>query len=105
VLAADFKMPYTWQYSVGFQKQLGKATEIESDLVGWNWYRDTRSHDPNLFYDTTTGYNVDPSLAGRIRRTGRSHISRATGGRIISHCRAASRGAYRATSRAVSPTR
>jgi carboxypeptidase family protein len=60
ILSPDFKMPYTWQYSVGFQKQLGKVTAIESDLVGWDWYRDTRSHDPNLFYDPTTGYNVDP---------------------------------------------
>ena len=60
ILSPDFKMPYTWQYSVGFQKQLGPVMAIESDLAGWDWYRDTRSHDPNLFYDPTTGYNVDP---------------------------------------------
>lgn len=60
ILSPDFKMPYTWQYSVGFQKQLGAATSIESDLAGWDWYRDTRSHDPNLFYDPKTGYNLDP---------------------------------------------
>jgi len=55
-------MPYTWQYSVGFQKQLGPVMAVESDLVGWDWYRDTRSHDPNLFYDPATGYNKEPRL-------------------------------------------
>jgi len=60
ILSPEFKMPYTWQYSVGFQKQLGAVTGIEADVVGWKWYRDTRSHDPNLFYDPNTGYNVDP---------------------------------------------
>ena len=60
ILSPDFKMPYTWQYSAGFQKQLGSVMAIESDLAGWQWYRDTRSHDPNLFYDPATGYNVEP---------------------------------------------
>jgi hypothetical protein len=62
ILSPDFKMPYTWQYSAGFQKQLGSVMAIESDLAGWQWYRDTRSHDPNLFYDPATGYNLNPSL-------------------------------------------
>ncbi len=61
ILSPDFKMPYTWQYSVGFQKQLGSVMAFESDLAGWDWYRDTRSHDPNLFYDPATGYNVNPN--------------------------------------------
>jgi hypothetical protein len=60
ILSPDFKMPYTWQYSIGFQKQLSSVMSVESDLTGWDWYRDTRSHDPNLFFDPTTGYNVDP---------------------------------------------
>jgi hypothetical protein len=62
ILSSDFKMPYTWQYSIGFQKQLSSVMSVESDLTGWDWYRDTRSHDPNLFYDPTTGYNVDPKF-------------------------------------------
>ncbi len=62
ILSPDFKMPYTWQYSIGFQKQLSSVMSVESDLTGWNWYRDTRSHDPNLFFDPTTGYNVDPKF-------------------------------------------
>jgi hypothetical protein len=60
ILSPDFKMPYTWQYSLGFQKQLGSVMAVESDVAGWQWYRDTRSHDPNLFFDPATGYNVDP---------------------------------------------
>ena len=62
ILSPDFKMPYTWQYSIGFQKQLSSVMSVESDLTGWDWYRDTRSHDPNLFFDPATGYNVDPKF-------------------------------------------
>jgi hypothetical protein len=56
------RMPFTWQSSIGFQKQLGSVMAIESDLTGWHWYRDTRTHDPNLFFDPTTGYNIDPKF-------------------------------------------
>src|SRR5262249_38830121 len=56
------RMPFTWQSSIGFQKQLGAVIGIESDLTAWHWYRDTRTHDPNLFYDPATGYNIDPKF-------------------------------------------
>ncbi|HZR23889.1 MAG TPA: TonB-dependent receptor [Vicinamibacterales bacterium] len=62
ILSPDFKMPFTWQSSVGFEKELGPAMAISSDLVGYRWYRDTRSYDPNLFYDPTTGYNINPTV-------------------------------------------
>ncbi|MGE0361158.1 MAG: carboxypeptidase regulatory-like domain-containing protein [Vicinamibacterales bacterium] len=65
VISPDFKMPRTWQSSIGFQKQLGTAMSIESDLVHWKWTRDTRTRDVNLFYDPVTGYNKDPRTAGR----------------------------------------
>jgi hypothetical protein len=60
ILSPDFVMPYTWQSSVGFQKQLGTVTGIEADVTHWIWYNDIRNRDPNLFYDPATGYNVDP---------------------------------------------
>ena len=64
VILDDFRNPYTWQSSIGFQKQLNSVTGIEADLTHYNEYHDTRSIDPNLFYNPTTGYNALVS-AGR----------------------------------------
>jgi hypothetical protein len=60
-IAPDFEMPYTWQSSIGFQKQLGPVMGFEADLVHWKWYNDTRTRDPNLFFDPVTGYNRNPN--------------------------------------------
>jgi hypothetical protein len=65
IISPSFEMPYTWQSSVGFQKQLGPAMAIESDLTHWKWYNDTRTRDVNLFFDPATGYNKDPRVVGR----------------------------------------
>jgi len=64
VIVDSFKNPYTWQSSIGFQKQLNAVTGIEADLTHYNEYHDTRSIDANLFYNPTTGYNALVS-AGR----------------------------------------
>ncbi|MBZ5556507.1 MAG: TonB-dependent receptor [Acidobacteriia bacterium] len=61
VIVGDFKSPYTWQSSIGFQKQINSVTGIDVDLTHFNEYRDTRTYDPNLFYDPVTGYNKNPS--------------------------------------------
>jgi hypothetical protein len=61
IISPDYKNPYTWQSSIGFQKQLNSVTAVEADLTHYNEYRDGRSYDPNLFYDPVTGYNVNPS--------------------------------------------
>ena len=53
----DFKNAYTWQSSIGFQKQLGSVTGLEIDLVHYQMYNDLRTVDPNLTYDAATGYN------------------------------------------------
>jgi hypothetical protein len=60
IIDPKFVMPYTWQSSLGFQKQLGPVMAIEADLNHWTWHNDTRTRDVNLFYDPTTGYNRDP---------------------------------------------
>jgi hypothetical protein len=65
IISPDFEMPYTWQSSFGFQKQLGPVMSIESDLVHWKWRNDTRTRDVNLFFDPATGYNRDPRIVGR----------------------------------------
>jgi Carboxypeptidase regulatory-like domain len=61
VISPVFKMPYTWQSSIGFQKQLGPLMGVEADLVHWKWYNDTRTRDVNLFFDPVTGYNRNPA--------------------------------------------
>ena len=64
IIDPGYRNPYTWQSSVGFQKQLNPVTGIEADLVHSNEYHDTRTIDPNLFYDPATGYNK-PTASGR----------------------------------------
>jgi carboxypeptidase family protein len=64
VIVDTFKNPYTWQSSIGFQKQLNAVTGIEADLTHYDEYRDTRSIDANLFFNPGTGYNALVS-AGR----------------------------------------
>jgi hypothetical protein len=63
-VAPDFKSAYSWQSSIGFQKQIGEVTSIDADLTHNRTYRDTRTIDANLFYDPATGYNK-PVSAGR----------------------------------------
>jgi hypothetical protein len=64
VIVDTFRIPYTWQSGIGFQKQLDGATGVEADLTYYREYRDTRSIDANLFYNAATGYNAAVS-AGR----------------------------------------
>jgi hypothetical protein len=63
IISPDYRNPYTWQSSIGFQKQLNAVTGFEADLTHYNEYRDGRSYDPNLYYDPATGYNVNPTTA------------------------------------------
>jgi hypothetical protein len=56
-IATDFKAPYTWQSSIGFQKQINTVTGFDVDFTHWTEYRDTRTIDANLMYDPVTGYN------------------------------------------------
>ena len=57
-IAPDFKSPYTWQSSIGFQKQVNAVTGFDVDLTHWTEYRDTRTIDANLAYSPATGYNA-----------------------------------------------
>jgi hypothetical protein len=57
VIVDTFRNPYTWQSSIGLQKQLNAVTGIEADLTHYDEYHDTRSIDANLFFNPATGYN------------------------------------------------
>jgi hypothetical protein len=65
IVSPNFKVPYTWQSSLGIQQQLTSIIGFDVDLVHYNMYRDTLTIDPNLFYDSATGYNKDPGRFGR----------------------------------------
>jgi hypothetical protein len=62
VIAHDYVMPYAWQSSIGFQKQLNAVTGVEADLSHWIEYNGERGRDLNLFYDPVTGYNVNAAI-------------------------------------------
>jgi hypothetical protein len=65
VIAHDYRLPFSWQSVIGFQKQFATVWAIESDLVYWEEYNVDRARDINLFYDPATGYNLDLSTFGR----------------------------------------
>ncbi len=65
VIASDYKMPSTWQSSIGFQTQFGSLWGLESDLTHWKGYNFARQRDPNLAFNPVTGYNVPPTAATR----------------------------------------
>ena len=66
IISPDYKNPYTWQSSIGFQKQINSVTGFELDLTHFNEYRDTRTIDPNLFYNPATGYNQNPAAINGV---------------------------------------
>jgi hypothetical protein len=66
IISPDYKNPYTWQSSIGFQKQINAVTGFEADLTHFNQYHDTRTIDPNLFYNPATGYNMNPAAVNGV---------------------------------------
>ena len=66
IISPDYKNPYTWQSSIGFQKQINSVTGFELDLTHFNQYRDTRTIDPNLFYNPATGYSQSPAAVNGV---------------------------------------
>jgi Carboxypeptidase regulatory-like domain/TonB dependent receptor len=66
VISPDYKNPVTWQSSIGFQKQINTVTAFEADLTHFNEYHDTRTIDPNLFYNAATGYNLNPAAVNGL---------------------------------------
>jgi Carboxypeptidase regulatory-like domain len=65
VIAHDYQFPYTWQSTVGVQRQLGPVTAVDADLTYYRGYHMGQHYDPNLFYDPVTGYNKHPNVFGR----------------------------------------
>jgi hypothetical protein len=64
-IAHGYDMPYSWQSTIGFQKQLTPVMGFDADVTWLNDYNQERGRDPNLFFDPVTGYNLNPSTFGR----------------------------------------
>ena len=62
VIAHDYKMPYTWQSVLGFQKQLGDVMSVESDMTYWNAHNMGDQLDLNVLLNPATGYPINPTL-------------------------------------------
>jgi hypothetical protein len=67
-IAHNFALPYTWQTSIGFQKQLGTLWGFETDLLHWTETNTPRATDPNQIYDPVTGYNIRGYLDPKFTR-------------------------------------
>lgn len=65
VIGHDLVLPYTWQTVFGFQKQIGKVMAFDADLTYYKGLHYGRARDPNLFYDSATGFNKSPALFSR----------------------------------------
>jgi carboxypeptidase family protein len=61
----NYKMPATWQSIVGFQKQIGEALGVDSDLTYYSGFNQPSNRDPNNFYDPVSGYAKNPNVYGR----------------------------------------
>jgi hypothetical protein len=64
-LAPNVRTPFSLQFSGGIEHQISKTWTVSGDYVHWRLYHDWIRDDANLFYDPTTGYNKNPTLAGR----------------------------------------
>jgi len=65
ILGRNAVTPYSFQASIGAERQVGKNWTVGGDFVHWRVYRDWIRLDDNLFYNPATGYNVNPSTGGR----------------------------------------
>jgi hypothetical protein len=64
-LAPNVRTPYSLQLSAGVEHQLTKTWTFSADFVHWRIYHDWLRTDANLFFNPVTGYNANPSTAGR----------------------------------------
>jgi hypothetical protein len=64
-LAPNVRTPYSMQASIGAEHQVSKNWTLSADLVHWRVYHDWIRTDANLFYNPATGYDMNPSTAGR----------------------------------------
>lgn len=64
-LAPNVRTPYSMQASIGAEHQISKTWAISGDYIHWRVYHDWIRTDANLFFNPATGYDMNPSAAGR----------------------------------------
>jgi hypothetical protein len=66
VIHSNARVPYSYQSSIGVQRQLGSAASVEADFVFTGTRHDAASQNVNLTYNPATGTNYP--FADRMRR-------------------------------------
>ena len=64
-LGPNVHTPYSLQLSIGVEHQLTSTWTFSADYIHWRVYHDWIRTDANLLYNAATGYNANPSTAGR----------------------------------------
>ena len=65
ILGHDAHTPYSFQTSIGVERQFGKDWTLSADFVHWRVYHDWVRQDSNLYYNPATGFSANPATAGR----------------------------------------
>jgi hypothetical protein len=65
IMAHNVHTPMSLQMSIGLEREIGRNWTMTADYVHWRVYNDWIRDDANLFFDPVTGYNKNPSTAGR----------------------------------------
>ncbi|HEY3940785.1 MAG TPA: TonB-dependent receptor [Bryobacteraceae bacterium] len=65
LLAPNVHTPYSLQLSIGVERQITKTWVVSADYLHWRVYHDWIRSDANLYYNPATGYNMNPTTAGR----------------------------------------
>lgn len=65
LIAPGVVTPYSFQASLGFERQIGKTWTLQADYVHWRVYHEWVRLDSNLSFDPATGFPVNPNKFAR----------------------------------------
>ena len=64
-IAPNVQTPYSFQYTMGVEHQIGSSWTVSADYAHFRIYHDWIRTDANLFYNPVTGYPQNPITFGR----------------------------------------
>lgn len=65
LMEPNVQTPYSLQASIGLQRSFGTKWTVQADYVHSRTYHEWIRVDQNLYYNPTTGFNVNPTTGGR----------------------------------------
>jgi hypothetical protein len=65
VIQPGYENPSKWQAMIGVQKQLTEVMAVDADLVYYRGFDEDVQRDPNVFYNPSTGFPLNPTIYGR----------------------------------------